>query len=237
MCSGDDPLLLQGNPAGGIWSGQGIVGDSFDPAIGRGVYEALYTLYSPGGYCPKFDKAVLTVLPSPIVVFDADPLQGYAPLPVKFYQISWVTSGIITQYNWDLGDGNQDTSNSDFTHVYQNPGNYDVKLSLMTDQGCSAELKKDNYIHVDHNIGMEEITRNDFYIAPNPASEVAYLYINNPEIITIIIYNAIGEEIKSEVWQGTGVYLLRKVDLGEGMFVIKCITNIGIDYRVKFIIR
>ena len=228
LCSGDDPILLQGNPAEGIWSGQGIVGDSFDPAIGRGVYEALYTLYSPGGYCPKFDKAVLTVLPSPIVVFDADPLQGYAPLPVKFYQISWVTSGIITQYNWDMGDGNQDTSNSDFTHVYQNPGDYTVKLSLMTDQGCSAELKKENYIHVDHNIGVEEITRKDFYIAPNPASELAYLYVQNPDIEVFVIYNSLGEKVKSIQIDGYGRYTLSKSDLGTGVFLIR-----GFDRKKK----
>ena len=44
LCTTDPPLLLDGNtPTGGVFSGLGVSGNSFDPSIGAGDYPVLYS--------------------------------------------------------------------------------------------------------------------------------------------------------------------------------------------------
>ena len=44
FCPGDPTTPLVGNPAGGTWSGTGIVANTFQPSIGVGNYVLTYTL-------------------------------------------------------------------------------------------------------------------------------------------------------------------------------------------------
>lgn len=49
-----------------------------------------------------------------------------------------VANDLITQYQWDFGDGSSSTENSP-SHFYTSPGNYLVKLSATTQNGCSDD--------------------------------------------------------------------------------------------------
>ncbi|HRG57381.1 MAG TPA: PQQ-dependent sugar dehydrogenase [Bacteroidia bacterium] len=50
ICTIDAPLTLTGTPAGGTFSGTGMNGNSFDPAVaGAGVYDISYTYTNAGG--------------------------------------------------------------------------------------------------------------------------------------------------------------------------------------------
>ena len=44
FCEGDPTTPLVGNPAGGTWSGTGVVANSFQPSTGVGNYVLTYTL-------------------------------------------------------------------------------------------------------------------------------------------------------------------------------------------------
>lgn len=44
FCEGDPTTPLVGNPAGGTWSGIGVVANSFQPSVGVGNYVLTYTL-------------------------------------------------------------------------------------------------------------------------------------------------------------------------------------------------
>jgi PKD repeat protein len=237
LCSGDDPLLLQGSPVGGVWKGQGIQDSFFDPSIGRGLYEILYTCYSSGKYCPKTATAYIRVHPSPIVHFDADPKQGMAPLVVQFYQLSWINGGSIADYYWDLGDGSTSVLQTDFVHVYQNPGDYDVSLRLLSDKFCTSESEKPAFIRVSKNIGIEEKGDREVYIAPNPAKERTYIHIQSDDIELVVIYNALGREVQRMVIQGQGVYSLSKEELGaEGLYLLSFVSS-GKEYlRIRLLL-
>jgi len=44
FCAGDPTTPLVGNPAGGTWSGTGVVANSFQPSVGVGNYVLTYTM-------------------------------------------------------------------------------------------------------------------------------------------------------------------------------------------------
>ncbi len=44
FCAGDPTTPLVGSPAGGTWSGTGVVANSFQPSIGVGNYVLTYTM-------------------------------------------------------------------------------------------------------------------------------------------------------------------------------------------------
>ena len=58
--------------------------------------------------------------------------QGF---PVDFESASVVATGLITDYQWDFGDGNT-TTGTQVSHTYAAPGNYNVTLTI-TSEGCT----------------------------------------------------------------------------------------------------
>ena len=76
------------------------------------------------------------VFPAPIVDFDADD-NCFEDMSVIQNQ-TYIPETIITDYIWDLGDGN--ASNEEFliTHIYDEPGDYQIFLEAITEYGCSS---------------------------------------------------------------------------------------------------
>lgn len=60
-CSRNQPLLLSGTPAGGVWNGPGISGNDFNPSLaGTGFHTIYYTVSSKG--CASTDSMKIRVL-------------------------------------------------------------------------------------------------------------------------------------------------------------------------------
>ncbi len=47
--------------------------------------------------------------------------------------------GDILRWNWDFGDGTTDTAKTPQPHFYSAPGNYDVKLTILGNNGCTSD--------------------------------------------------------------------------------------------------
>ena len=88
-------------------------------------------------------SASYQAVPAPVADFEADPLTGFAPLTVAFTDLS---SGSITAYAWDFGDGSG-SSESNPTHIFQEPGVYSVGLRVTGPGGSHTEIK-DDYVLV-----------------------------------------------------------------------------------------
>jgi gliding motility-associated-like protein len=93
--------------------------------------------------------------------FTADPVTGQAPLEVTFTDKSVRAT---SQYTWEFGDKNADGTStlpwvvnkdslwifsSPFTHTYYKPGDYSVKLTVVSKQGCIDSLRLEPDISVD----------------------------------------------------------------------------------------
>jgi gliding motility-associated-like protein len=85
--------------------------------------------------------------------FASTPQRGCAPLTVDFTTINpsprrspiQPNRPAVTAWQWDFGDGTQ-SSLSQPTHTYNNPGVYDVSLILTNAGGCRDTLRRTNYI-------------------------------------------------------------------------------------------
>ncbi len=60
LCLYDDPISVAASPAGGVWTGDVDSTGSFDPAIGPGQYQAIYT-YTDSSGCSNARPAAITV--------------------------------------------------------------------------------------------------------------------------------------------------------------------------------
>ncbi|MBR1369093.1 hypothetical protein RJ53_06105 [Methanocalculus chunghsingensis] len=79
--------------------------------------------------------------PSP--AFTATPRSGYAPLTVRFDDISM---GRVTSWNWNLGDGTMNVSRYP-EKIYSSPGTYTVSLTA-GNQGGMATMVQNDFITV-----------------------------------------------------------------------------------------
>ncbi len=75
--------------------------------------------------------------------FSATPLTGTAPLKVQFTDAS---SGEVTSWLWDFGDGETSTDQNP-KHTYDQAGEYTVKLTIQATEGADLEIKN-AYIYV-----------------------------------------------------------------------------------------
>jgi PKD repeat protein len=80
--------------------------------------------------------------PQPAAGFGADVTLGPAPLTVLFTDLS---TGVITDWNWDFGDGSSSTQQSP-GHIYSTPGTYTVGLRVTGPGGLDIERKFDHIV-------------------------------------------------------------------------------------------
>jgi PKD repeat protein len=109
-----------------------------------GIYTVSLLATGPGGSVSltRTNFAVVTN-PPPAVAFSANPTNGPAPLTVTF---SNLTTGAVTNYAWDFGDGRTST-NAQPTNTYTNAGTYTVSL-VANGPGGSSSLTRTNFILV-----------------------------------------------------------------------------------------
>ncbi|MEZ4922088.1 MAG: PKD domain-containing protein [Crocinitomicaceae bacterium] len=89
--------------------------------------------------CQDTSVVAVTVNPSPVADFNfTDDCYNVAAL---FTDASQISSGTISTYNWDFGDGlNSNQQNP--SHPYASDGQYTVTLSITSDQGCPDDTTK-----------------------------------------------------------------------------------------------
>ena len=122
--------LSTGSPTGWSWDfGDGNGSSAQSPThtySSPGSYDVTLTVSSPWGTDTLVRPAYITVEVPPTADFTGSPTSGVAPLAVTFTDLS---TGSPTGWSWDFGDGNGSSAQHP-THTYQNPGTYDVALSV-----------------------------------------------------------------------------------------------------------
>jgi PKD repeat protein len=131
------------------------VGNALSVAISGLVdgltYYFAVTAYDTSGHESAFSDEVSTQpsapgtppLPRPVADFSATPTAGSDPLTVDFTDAS---SGSITAWAWDFGDGTTSTAQHP-RHPYTLVGTYTVRLTVTGPGGSETQIKAD-YITV-----------------------------------------------------------------------------------------
>ncbi|MFK7969332.1 MAG: gliding motility-associated C-terminal domain-containing protein [Bacteroidia bacterium] len=145
-CYRDTNIIVTGNPTGGIFSGPGINGNSFNPSVaGPGQHQLFYEIGQ--GACKRNTNFVVTVGdPLQIVVaFDIDSI-----CPDEFITLGASGSGGSTsnfQYSWNPGRG-QGSS------YPVNPTTSTTYTVTLTD-GCTEPVSDEVYIKVSPDFQIE----------------------------------------------------------------------------------
>jgi PKD repeat protein len=106
----------------------------------------------PGSFSGVILNISVTLPAAPIASFTTRTSTGVAPLSVQFSDSS---SGSITEWFWEFGDGEM-SSERNPTHIYTEPGRYDVTLRV-TGPGGTKSLKQAEAIRVNPAITLMPI--------------------------------------------------------------------------------
>ena len=147
ICEGDSVILTATpNLPGGtiLWTPNGETTNSItaNPLV-TSTYSAVYTLNG----CPSSSFSTnVTVNPIPVVSFDADLLQGCAPLATNFWNNS-ANANQSTNTQWFI-EGNPVAVGDSATLLFSNAGCYDISLE-MTVNGCIGSQTYSNFVCVE----------------------------------------------------------------------------------------
>ncbi|HZD54818.1 MAG TPA: PKD domain-containing protein, partial [Candidatus Aquicultoraceae bacterium] len=93
-----------------------------------GTYDVTLTADGPGGLDSITKVGYITVtIPAPVAQFSGTPLSGNASLDVQFTDNS---TGVISTWSWDFGDGSALDPNQNPSHTYTAEGFYTVSLTV-----------------------------------------------------------------------------------------------------------
>ncbi len=116
----------------------------FESGTGPGFDVQLTVVNDLGCSNTLTQHIVISDPPEAGFTYDVDP--PCAGNEVLFTDNSIAGSGSITNWMWDLGDGNS-TNGQSFTHIYENEGLYTVELIVLSNTGCSDTIAQDVEIH------------------------------------------------------------------------------------------
>ncbi|TWR31698.1 PKD domain-containing protein [Mucilaginibacter pallidiroseus] len=124
--------------------------DPIHPFLTAGSYTVTLTVINENG-CSSFTSKQYKILPKPAASFLVT-TPACVNTPLTFTDQS-VSEGVLKQWIWEFGDGAVETrtNNQSFTHTYIAAGTYQVKLTLVTESGCTA-LKQQQIV-----IGLKPI--------------------------------------------------------------------------------
>ena len=146
VCSDDAVTALNGTPAGGNWTGTGISGTNFDPAVsGAGVFSLVYNVFDPQAGCNASDSAIATVTLRPAVNAGNDfsvctdtiafALQGFSPAGG-----AWSGTGVNALGNFDPASAGTGT----FTLTYNIGGACPASSNISATVNASPAVNAGN---------------------------------------------------------------------------------------------
>jgi gliding motility-associated-like protein len=140
ICLGQDvrlAALAAGGNAQYTYTWDNIAGSSQQVVVTPVTDSTFICTVTDGCSIPVQQQIRVHVTPYPVVSFMPHHINGCAPVAVQFKDSSSAVIG--SAYQWKFGDGNS-SSEKEPVHIYPNPGNYSVSLSISTPQNCISNL-------------------------------------------------------------------------------------------------
>jgi len=117
----------------------------FTPSVaGVGIHTIKYVFTSSTGSCKDSATQTIKVWERAVANYSVTTNPVCEKQPVTFTDNSTSTEGTITEWRWDFADGTPvqvNTSNAPFTHTFNAYGTFNVKLNVVTSNGCVSADK------------------------------------------------------------------------------------------------
>jgi gliding motility-associated-like protein len=118
-----------------------------------GYYTVSLTVTDPSTGCVNFiQKNSVIGISIPQVDFNYVPQMGCKPLKVTVIaKVDYLFSPLkVSRYIWDFGDGTIiDTTLATFSHIYYNTGTYNIRLKIITSNGCEVSSTAKQVVVID----------------------------------------------------------------------------------------
>jgi len=98
---------------------------------------------NPNKLCADTANIILNLYPKLVANFDWE--STCADVGMKFTNTSTTDVGVIADYSWSFGDGNNSTDINP-NNVFELGGDYQVFLTVTNDVGCTQEVAKQVYV-------------------------------------------------------------------------------------------
>ena len=224
ICESDAPLTLTSTPSGGIYSGTGVTGNTFDPKVaGLGFYELKYEVTASG--CLATEKREIEVVPGS----EVDSIKGLTNV-VKGGKYNYqVNPKNGAGYTWNVTGGNLLSNANNVAAIKWGTGNSGKIVLIQTNSfGCvdSTEL----VIEINALSAGDEIALGSgIVLYPNPADKSVRLKIEEKHIseMNVQLLDASGKVVyrKSIEELNEGEFEINTVDYPAGLYLL----NIQVD--------
>jgi gliding motility-associated-like protein len=119
--------------------GNSIAQNPIHTYTGAGNYNVIQIVEASNGCADTITKSV-NVNPTPSVIFsNSNACQGNE---VFFIDNSFISSGAFNSWSWDFDNGNGTSTIQNPSYTFDNAGNADVTLTVVSDSNCVASLTK-----------------------------------------------------------------------------------------------
>jgi C1A family cysteine protease/PKD repeat protein/subtilisin family serine protease len=164
-------------------------------------------------------KAFGIVKPDPVADFKATPALGVRNLTVRFTDLS--TGPALTQWQWNFGDGSDNSTEKNPVHTYTAAGTYTVTLTVSNAYGTST-LQKTDYITVtDPPPFLSGWSYRKLHTITGSSTDLSDYQV------PFVIHRAIGTDNARDVYLGTAV----KPDFADIRFTTT--TNAVLPYWIE----
>lgn len=194
-CEGDSIIQLGATPSGGVYSGPGISGGTFDPALaGFGTHEVSYSVSDAQG-CKAIMKQLIAVRKG----VDIDTIYGLNNV-VKNKVYSYSVKALNgSAYDWSVVGGRVISKVANSATVRWGTGvSGEVKVTQTNPEGCQDSSKMQVAINV---LGAEEfeLGENSVKLYPNPAQKELNIDFNGIlGSINVSILDGSGKRVYTE---------------------------------------
>lgn len=104
------------------------------------TFDVTLTVSNTNGCTKTLQKQGFIKLAAPVINISGTGLQGCVPFSANLSaSVTTINNDPVTAYAWIFGDSQSgNTTTPGITHFYNSPGNFNVSLSVTTQQGCTA---------------------------------------------------------------------------------------------------
>lgn len=201
LCANSSSITLNASPSGGTYSGAGVTGTGFSPAIaGVGTNTISYS-YTNGNNCTANSIVSYTVNAAPVISF---------ALPQNIFCVNWPTVNLSATPVGGTFSG-AGVTGSVFSPAAAGVGTHTISYSYTNTDNCSATSIVSNTVSAC--TGIEELNSSTFALYPNPANGA--FFINATQDLHITIINEMGQTIKSlDVKAGNNTIAIENLSAG-----------------------
>jgi gliding motility-associated-like protein len=143
-----------------------------------GEYTVLLIVTTGSGCIDTFIKKDFIKIRKTIVTIDGTPAGGCIPYTYK-PTANIKTLDPVTGYAWDMGEPGATYTGPTPTHVYTKAGNYDIKLTITTESGCTETVTVPNGVRT----GIPPVVGFS-YTPPTSCASTPVTFNNSSTIIT-----------------------------------------------------